>query len=191
MAVNQPTNEKWLPVVGYEGTYEVSDHGNVRSVTRIVRGRGSVMRRVQGRPLQPLLTGSGHETINGSVDGKRKRLYVHRLVLEAFVGACPDGMEGCHNDGNPQNNHVDNLRWDTRGNNCLDTVQHGRNPMSLRKQCPRGHGLIEPNLRADRLARGHRTCLACDRARAYARKYGIMDRFEEIADQRYAEIMSD
>ena len=51
--------------------------------------------------------------------------YVHRLVLEAFVGPCPDGMESCHNDGNRSNNHVSNLRWDTRKGNFADCVKHG------------------------------------------------------------------
>lgn len=52
---------------------------------------------------------------------------VHRLVLEAFVGPCPSGCEGCHYDGNPANNIVSNLRWDTTKNNCLDKRRHGRN----------------------------------------------------------------
>lgn len=50
---------------------------------------------------------------------------VHRIVLETFVGPCPDGMEGCHNDGNPINNRVDNLRWDTRASNRADMLVHG------------------------------------------------------------------
>lgn len=50
---------------------------------------------------------------------------VHRLVLRAFKGECPDGMEGCHNDGDPGNNHIDNLRWDTPANNHADKIAHG------------------------------------------------------------------
>lgn len=66
----------------------------------------------------------------------RKKAYVHHLVLEAFVGACPDGMEGCHfPDRNPSNNRLDNLRWDTSKANGQDMVSHGtstrgsRNPV--------------------------------------------------------------
>jgi len=58
-------------------------------------------------------------------NGKRRRRYAHRLVLEAFVGPCPDGMECRHLDGNPQNNHVSNLRWDTHVNNVADRKLHG------------------------------------------------------------------
>lgn len=54
-----------------------------------------------------------------------RHYYLHRLVLEAFIGPCPPGMEGCHKDGNPQNNHIDNLRWDTRLGNMRDMVIHG------------------------------------------------------------------
>jgi hypothetical protein len=50
---------------------------------------------------------------------------VHTLVLEAFVGPCPVGMEGCHNDGNGQNNRRKNLRWDTHKSNIADKIKHG------------------------------------------------------------------
>lgn len=50
---------------------------------------------------------------------------MHRLVLEAFVGPCPIGMEACHNDGDTSNNQVDNLRWDTRSSNHMDKEKHG------------------------------------------------------------------
>lgn len=56
---------------------------------------------------------------------KSKMFKVHRLVLEAFVGACPAGMECCHGDGVPANCRIDNLRWDTRKNNAADRVRHG------------------------------------------------------------------
>jgi hypothetical protein len=50
---------------------------------------------------------------------------VHRLVLEAFVGPAPEGEEGCHNDGNPANNALGNLRWDSHPSNMADQVAHG------------------------------------------------------------------
>jgi hypothetical protein len=50
--------------------------------------------------------------------------YVHRLVLEAFVGFCPGGMQCCHGDGNTANNHLSNLRWDTAKANAADKVRH-------------------------------------------------------------------
>ena len=65
-------------------------------------------------------------TVEFKAFGKRVRFTLGGLVLTAFVGPCPDGMEACHNDGDPLNNHVDNLRWDTHANNCKDTIKHGR-----------------------------------------------------------------
>lgn len=59
------------------------------------------------------------------IDGKPRVNYVHRLVLEAFVGPCPEGMECCHNDGNATNNQIENLRWDTHQSNMLDRTSHG------------------------------------------------------------------
>lgn len=60
-------------------------------------------------------------------DGKSCKLhYVHRIVLEAFVGIAPkDKPFGCHNDGNPLNNHISNLRWDDRAGNTGDSKTHG------------------------------------------------------------------
>lgn len=64
-------------------------------------------------------------------DAKSKLIMVHRLVLEAFVGPCPDGLEGCHGNGIPDDNRLDNLRWDTHESNMADRDQTGqRNPMS-------------------------------------------------------------
>jgi hypothetical protein len=58
------------------------------------------------------------------VSGRRR--YVHKIVLLAFVGPCPEGRECCHNDGDPANNRLENLRWDTHRANVGDTERHGR-----------------------------------------------------------------
>lgn len=62
-------------------------------------------------------------------DGKGKVIcrYVHRLVLEAFVGACPHSeWEGCHGDGNSANNRLSNLRWGSKSDNATDKIGHGK-----------------------------------------------------------------
>ncbi len=63
--------------------------------------------------------------VNLSKNNKAKTYKVHTLVLNAFVGPCPEGMECCHNDGDFTNNYVDNLRWDTHQENQRDMVKHG------------------------------------------------------------------
>lgn len=62
---------------------------------------------------------SGHRSKGG------KTLWVHRVVLGAFAGPCPDGMQGCHNDGDRQNNRLSNLRYGTPTENQGDRVEHG------------------------------------------------------------------
>ena len=57
-------------------------------------------------------------------DGKRHHLYVHRLVLEAFVGACPDGKEARHLNGDCQDNRLKNLKWGSKKKNAKDKVKH-------------------------------------------------------------------
>lgn len=56
---------------------------------------------------------------------KARKSLVHRLILETFVGFCPENMECCHNDGNSLNNKLSNLRWDTRESNRNDMIIHG------------------------------------------------------------------
>ncbi len=106
--------EQWKPVVGFEGLYEVSDFGRVRSRHR----SGECILRQQPVP-------SGHKVVDLRNRGIRAMSKIHRLVLEAFVGPAPAGTEGCHCDGDPSNNALANLRWDTRAGNEADKRRHG------------------------------------------------------------------
>ena len=125
--------ERWLPMAGYEGIYDVSDEGRVRSCDRHVSyvRRGGVrydwVR--SGRILSGCIVPSGGQTIYRayglSRDGKLKIWLGHRLVLLTFVGPPPSGYEACHEDGDGLNNRLSNLRWDTHKANFQDAVQHG------------------------------------------------------------------
>lgn len=159
MDATQP--EQWRPVVGYEGHYEVSDHGRVRSLDRIAP-YGNTTRRRRGtiRKTRPAPKG-GHLMLNLTREKTIRGAYVHRLVLEAFVGPCPDGMEACHHDDDPTNNHLSNLRWDTRGANLKDRYRNGYvHPNSRKTRCIRGHELSGANLRV--FPDGHRQCRECN-----------------------------
>lgn len=118
--------ENWLPIDGWPG-YEVSDYGHVCSYWG--QGGGKQGQRAIG-PFSKLIgytKDSGHREVllyrNQGADKKRVR--IHTLVLEAFVGPRPSGMWACHDDGNPTNNWVGNLRWDTPKSNNHDTLRHG------------------------------------------------------------------
>jgi len=103
-------NEEWRSIPGYDG-YEVSNLGRVRG------SRGWI--------LKPLISSNHHYHIGLFKIGKRILRLVHSLVLEAFVGPCPDGMECRHLDGDPANNRLDNLRWGTHRENEADKILHG------------------------------------------------------------------
>lgn len=115
--------ERWRAVPGYAGRYEVSDRGRVRS---LVSKWGPLM---APDLLDPSPGHGGYVWIR-LTDGEGGKVDrgAHALVLSAFVGPCPDGMEACHRDGNPANNRLANLRWDTHQSNVDDTVRHGRVP---------------------------------------------------------------
>lgn len=63
--------------------------------------------------------------------GAHRSRHVHRLILEAFIGPCPEGMEACHKNNDAGDNRLANLRWDTRDANCLDMSAHGMKKGSL------------------------------------------------------------
>lgn len=120
--------EKWKDIPAWEGFYQVSDQGRVRSVDRTIVVRRSngmqVPLRLCGRMLRGQLN-KGYETVCLSRPGKQVRARVHGLVLLAFVGAKPPNQEACHWNGKRADNRLGNLRYDTRSANCMDRHRHG------------------------------------------------------------------
>lgn len=104
--------EEWRPVEGFEEYYEVSNFGRVRSLDRMVIRPPQTPYWRKGIVLTPgAHPSSGNRPhVNMSGGGKKKTAQVSVLVAEAFIGPRPDGMECCHYDDDPLNNHVDNLR---------------------------------------------------------------------------------
>lgn len=115
--------EEWRSVVGFEGQYEVSSHGRLRSLSTHSWGR-THMRRVPMVLCTPVdvTTGYPQARLWRNVEARRS---VHRLVLEAFVGACPIGQQASHLDGGRANNRLDNLRWESCSANNMRKHQHG------------------------------------------------------------------
>lgn len=186
----QTTPERWLPVPGYEGYYEVSDYGRVRSLEREVYSRQwGNYRRVPGRYLSLGDKGRGYRAVNMCREGKQRSAMVHRLVTSAFVGPCPAGMEVCHKNGDPSDNRLANLRYGTSSENKRDSVRHGTHRESRKTHCSRGHELTGSNLEESKLKRGERGCLACQRARSYIKHHPEMkEEIQRIADSYYRSI---
>lgn len=157
--------EVWKPVIGYEGYYEVSSYGRVRSVARqIVRTNGTTMS-VRERILKHRLDDHRRPRVSTWKDGVGKESKVCILVAEAFFGPRRDGLIVCHYDGNPENNYVENLRWDTLSANRLDDVRLGVHNESRKTHCKRNHELSGDNLCPRGLDKGKRVCLECRRIR--------------------------
>ncbi|WP_373234004.1 NUMOD4 motif-containing HNH endonuclease [Mycobacterium marinum] len=157
------TPEQWCPVVGYEGVYEVSDHGRVRSIDRVVpSNRPGKTRLSKGQIMTGFaLADTGHQIVWLSREGRRSGRLIHRLVLEAFVGPCPPGMESCHRNDISSDNRLTNLRWDTRSGNQLDAVRNGIHGNTRKDRCPRGHK-YDLTLRRTS-GREYRACSRCRR----------------------------
>ncbi len=117
--------EIWQDIQDFEGLYSVSNYGRVRSYPRDRRGRSGSSRRIPSRILVGSPAGKGYLSVTLVKEGRNHYRYVHHLVLEAFVGPCPDEMETCHEDGDRRNNRVANLRWDTHAKNIDDKKIHG------------------------------------------------------------------
>lgn len=122
--------ERWKAVVGFEGIYEVSNLGRVRSLERRIfisasaRSQG-YWRRQRARLLQPAPDDKGYQHLTLWKDHESRQTAVHVLVLEAFVGPRPVGSYGCHRNGNPRTNKLDNLYWGTPTENSADKRRHG------------------------------------------------------------------
>lgn len=129
----------WKPVVGYEGLYDVSSTGEVRSVPRPVMNKGVPTKRMTGGRLLALTKmRTGYIYAHLSVANKPKMVAVHRLVVEAFIGSIPPGMTVNHRDGIKSNNAVENLEIATQAENVrhaelagLRDVKSESNPNSI------------------------------------------------------------
>lgn len=159
--------ERWAPVRGWEGRYEVSDQGNVRSLDHTVRNRyASYVRK--GGPLKNHAKdghGGHHQVRIGGRSGRWRT--VHQLVLEAFVGPIPPGMEVRHLNGDPTDNRLENLAYGTHSENMRDRLAHGTDPHLKNTHCPHGHAYDEQNTLMRKIwptERRYRICRTCTNA---------------------------
>lgn len=158
-------SERWRAVRGFEGFYEVSDQGCVRSLDRETNRGSRGFGTVRGKVLKPFLSTFGYEIVNLVVNAISKREHIHALVARAFVEGEAPGLDVCHNDGDKLNNSAANLRWDTRSSNILDSVEHGTHAQAAKTHCPQGHPYSPANTYSPPTGPKARYCRACLRAR--------------------------
>lgn len=161
------SSERWKPILGWEGFYEVSDHGRVRSMNRIIEHPIGGPTRRRGKVLRATPDSSGHLVLDLKRIGQRSTVKVHQLVARAFVNGYIEGDEVRHRDGDPEHNAATNLQWGTHSANTLDSVTHGTHNQARKTACPRNHPYDKSNTYVDPSGRRH--CRTCKRERERVR----------------------
>lgn len=150
--------KEWKAIAGTHGRYEVSNYGEVRSW--VLRGSNNWKRLSEPRTLTPVLR-MRYPSVRIPIGGKPKSVRIHTLVMEAFVGPRPEGMEVAHLDGCRDNNRIDNLRWCTHKENMQHMGPQGvyfkfrphqsklspLDAIEIRRRCK--HGKIGPRHQKD------------------------------------------
>lgn len=182
-------NETWLPLLGFENNYEVSDLGAIRSVNRSLLQSNGVSKKLKGKTLRPQKLANGYLYVNLWKQGTMTKKLIHRAVLETFSGIPNHGQECRHKDGNKTNNHVGNLQWGSHFENMQDLFTGKGHHNSRKTHCKRGHALSGLNLKM--LPGGRRNCMACSKAGREVRKRSLDQSCVKAIADRYYKATSD
>ncbi len=127
--LNKAPTETWLDIPGYEGWYQASSEGRIKSLARSTPTRnrwGPCTYNAPEKIIEGRLTDDGYRRMSLCVAGKITHQFAHKLVALAFHGACPAHCDQvAHWDGDKLNNQPRNLRWATTLENMADKVRHG------------------------------------------------------------------
>lgn len=171
--------EEWKPIPGWEGYYEASSLGRIRSVARKIMRADGIEQGFPARVLKPQLNKGGYQYVRLCVNGTKCKKNVHRLIALTFLGSpVSHDLVVCHSNGIKTDNSASNLRWDTVSANNYDMVRHGSHFFKSKKECPRGHPFVEENIAPWEKRKGGRTCWACARSRALAVKRSEPDLYK-------------
>jgi len=126
--------EIWRDIKNYEGLYQISNLGRVKSLDIYVKGKAGSLQLKQGRILKPCLVRSGYFIVTLYKDGNIERLLISRLVATHFVKSVPDKLYVNHIDGDKQNNNYLNLEWCTRSENQKHAYKTGLQRVSNKQR---------------------------------------------------------
>lgn len=121
----QKVNEVWKDIIGYEGFYQVSNIGRVRSLDRDMIDKNGIGYSLKGSIRKISCTGKGYQNIGLSKDGEQKTFFIHRLVAESFIPNPKNLPIVNHIDGDKRNNVATNLEWVNNSQNILHAVEIG------------------------------------------------------------------
>lgn len=125
--------EVWKDVVGYEGLYQVSNFGNIKSLDRIVKKPNGVSYLRKGKICTQSKSNLGYMTVGFTVNNKKVNKYVHRLVAEAFITNMNNYPQVNHIDCDKTNNRMYNLEWCTNSQNHIHASKNGLNKLHLHR----------------------------------------------------------
>jgi hypothetical protein len=166
------TTEEWKSIPGWDGFYNISDQGQIKSLARTLIRSNGVPMRVRERILRQGQDTSGYQQIALRRLGEATSYKVHILVALTFIGPRPPGMEVMHLDSVKSHNYVSNLAYGTRSENLLMCVDHGDHNMARKTHCPQEHEYTPENTYISKA--GSRMCRTCSREKMrYRRANGL------------------
>ena len=132
----------WKPVKGFEGFYEVSNRGSIRSVDRVINNR-----KYKGRVMSKQISSNGYQTVQLYNNGRYKKFLIHRLVAESFLLNPENKRCVNHIDGIKINNNLDNLEWVTHSENAKHAFAIGLSTISPRNHKAKIEASVKVNSR--------------------------------------------
>ena len=192
------STETWLPVPGFEGLYEASSHGRVRSLDRVIVKKDGSEQLYRGRLLKGSRVHDGKRiVVKLGRDGVIHQFTRSQIVAETFIGTIAKDENVIHINGIGDDDRVDNLRIGSKKDVVQKSIELGthysvnKNHHNRKKtHCPRGHELQDPNLSQYWLKQGIRDCRACRQTQSHVQRNSEDKvRFKQIADSRYINIM--
>jgi hypothetical protein len=119
--------ETWKDIVGYEGAYQISNLGRIKTLPRILIRRNGSPQTIKPKIRKNTLGNNGYYTLTLQVDGKKIRTeYIHQLLAKTFIPNPENHPNVCHKNDIKTDNRLENLYWGTRKDNAEDSVRNGR-----------------------------------------------------------------